>query len=204
MHNLRLAIARLILGLPRPSKVANARRLRRLGEKVELFIIREATIADIPALSTLHVKTWGETYWNIKHPPTYEIREYQWKEQFKVTDGSWFCFVIENSHGQLIGFTRGRRRDDPDYPGELNKIYLLREYQRLGLGRRLMGLVARRFISQGISAMAAYVDPQNPSCYFFETLGAKWLIEKNGKPNRSWYCWQDLHRLAYITGEWDK
>jgi GNAT superfamily N-acetyltransferase len=198
MSKHRLAIARFILGLPRPSKAANFRRLRKLGEKVESFIIREAISSDIPALSALHVKTWSETYWNVKHPPAYEVREHQWKEQFNVTDRSWFCFVIENSRGQLVGFTRGRINNDSKYPGELNKIYLLREYQRLGLGHRLMGHVARRFISMGITAMAAYVDPRNPSCYFFETLEAKWLIEKDGRPNHNWYCWQDLQRLASI------
>ena len=37
--------------------------------------------------------------------------------------------------------------------GELNKLYVLRRYQRLGLGRRLVCLVARRFLGQGISSM---------------------------------------------------
>jgi len=65
-----------------------------------------------------------------------------------VTDGSWFCFVVENRKGELVGFAKGKtynHSDLPDFSGELNKIYLLREYQRLGLGRRLVGCVARRF-----------------------------------------------------------
>lgn len=103
--------------------------------------------ADIPALAALHVKTWSETYWSVRHPPNYELREYQWREQFQKTDGKWFCFVVEDRKGALVGFAKGAAyasSDLPDYSGELNKIYLLRDYQRLGLGRQLVGHVARR------------------------------------------------------------
>jgi hypothetical protein len=27
--------------------------------------------------------------------PTYEIREWQWREAFAKADGSWFCFVVD-------------------------------------------------------------------------------------------------------------
>jgi hypothetical protein len=44
--------------------------------------------------------------------------------------------------------------------------------------------------------MAAYVDPRNPSCGFFERLGARWLREPDGRVNFSWYVWDDLAALA--------
>ena len=40
--------------------------------------------------------------------------------------------------------------------------------------------------------MAAYVDPRNPSCGFFERLGGRWLVEPEGYVNFSWYIWRDL------------
>ena len=52
---------RLLAGLSRPSKAANARRLRARGETLASFTIREATAADIPALAQLHVTTWNAT-----------------------------------------------------------------------------------------------------------------------------------------------
>ena len=87
MKNFVNAIARIVFGLRRPSKAANRRLLRARGENLESLTIREAIPEDIPALAALHVKTWKETYWNVKNPPTYGIREQQWREQFKVTDG---------------------------------------------------------------------------------------------------------------------
>src|SRR5262245_31943874 len=132
------AVVRVLGGFRRPSKAANMRRLRERGEILTSIAIREAMPEDLPALAALHVKTWAETYWNVKNPPSYLIRERQWREQFTVTDGSWFCFVVANPKGELVGFAKGTSdlsEDPPDRSGELNKIYLLREYQRLGLGR---------------------------------------------------------------------
>jgi ribosomal protein S18 acetylase RimI-like enzyme len=163
-------------------------------------VIREAIPADIPALAHLHVKTWNATYPGVPSPPTYDVRERQWREAFAVKDGSWFCFVIEDDNSQLIGFAKGKRydhRDLPDFSGELNKIYLLQEYQRLGLGRRLVGHVARRFLSQGICSMVVFTEPENPSCRFYEALEAEKILAKNGEFHGA-YGWRDLSRLVSI------
>ena len=126
--------------------------------------------------------------------------EYQWRQAFQSADGSWFCFVIEESSGELIGFAKGQRYahpDQPDFAGELNKIYLLREYHRRGLGRRLLGHVARRFLSQGISTMLLFGDARNPSNGFYETFGADKLFAANGEFHGG-YGWRDLRKLASI------
>jgi ribosomal protein S18 acetylase RimI-like enzyme len=111
-----------------------------------------------------------------------------------------FCFVIENQHGELVGFAKGTRYAHPDLPnysGELSKIYLLPEYQRLGLGRRLVGHLARRFLAQGISTMLLFADAGNPSCRFFEALRAEKILDAAGKFHGG-YGWRDLRTLAAI------
>jgi hypothetical protein len=55
--------------------------------------------------------------------------------------------------------------------------------------------VVQRFLQSGVTAMAAYVDPRNPSCGFFERIGGNWLIEPDGHVNFSWYVWRDLASL---------
>jgi ribosomal protein S18 acetylase RimI-like enzyme len=174
--------------------------LEERGETIGSFTIREAGESDIPDLAALHVKTWNETYRTVKHKPTFQVRNYQWKEQFKITDGSWFCFVVENQKKELIGFAKGKTyasEELPGYSGELNKIYLLREYQRLGLGRKLIGQVVRRFLCQGITSMVLFGSSENPSGYFHEALGAKKLYSKNGEFHGG-YGWKDLKKLASI------
>lgn len=193
-------IGRFIMGLRRPSKSTNVRRLREWGETLESFTIREVTPDDLSALAALHVQTWADTYWTVKNPPTYEIREHQWREQFQVKDGSWFCFVVQNREGRLIGFAKGEKyshADLPDFGGELSKIYLLLEYQRLGLGRLLMGHVARRFLNMGINSMVLFSVPQNPSCRFHEALHGERLYDKKGDFHGG-YGWRDLQKLSEI------
>ena len=168
---------------------------------MKTFSIREATLADVPVLARLHVTTFNETHAPLRMDgPTYEVREYQWRQTFQSADGSWFCFVIEGPIGELIGFAKGQRyahSDQPDFAGELNKLYLLREYHRRGLGRRLLGHVARRFLSQGINSMLLFGDARNPSNGFYEALGADKLFAANGEFHGG-YGWRDLRQLASV------
>jgi ribosomal protein S18 acetylase RimI-like enzyme len=200
MKNFSTSIQRFVLGLKRPSKQTNNRLLNERSESLLSLMIREARIDDIPALAALHVKAWSETYWTTLSPPAFKIREYQWQQQFKITDGSWFCFVVENKNSQLVGFAKGKAYSHPDLPefsGELNNIYLLRKYQRLGLGRKLVGHVARRFLTKGIFNMVLFGTAANPSSAFHDTLEGERLYARNGEFHGG-YCWRDLKRLAEI------
>jgi GNAT superfamily N-acetyltransferase len=86
---------------------------------------------------------WNATYAPmLMKGPRVEVRERQWREAFAKPDG-WFSFVVENSSGELVGFAQGAVSEQPEYGGELNEICLLRACQRMGLGRRLIGHVAR-------------------------------------------------------------
>lgn len=168
---------------------------------MKTVIIREATSADVPALARLHVTTFNETHAPVlMNGPTYEVREYQWRQAFQSADGSWFCFVIEDPNGELIGFAKGQpyaHGDHSDFAGELNKIYLLREFHRRGLGRRLLGHVAHRFLSHDISSMLLFGDARNPSNLFYEAMGADRLFAANGEFHGG-DGWRDLRRLASI------
>jgi len=166
------------------------------GEKPEDIVIRDAVVDDIPQLAAVHVKAWNETY-HVRRPPTYEIREYQWKEQFGTPDGSWFCLVVENKKGELIGFAKGKKyahSDLPGHSGELNKIYLLQSYHRLGIGRRLFYQVAKRFLDMGISSIVLFGVPQNPTCAFHEAMGGKKLFNKKGGFDGG-YEWKNLEEV---------
>lgn len=165
------------------------------------LIFREATSADIPALAHLHVDAWRATYERIyplteHETPTYEIREHQWINAFKTLDNSWFCYVVQDQD-TLVGFAKGIPSAHPDFPGELSKIYLLRDYHRQGLGRKLMGYTARWFLGKDISSMLLHADAKNPSCRFFEAMGGEKLLTARGEFHGS-YGWRDLRRLAEL------
>ena len=92
-----------------------------------------------------------------------------------------------------MGFAQCNKSDHPEFAGELNKIYFLRDYQRVGLGRRLLGHVARRFISQGVHSMWLFGDARNPSNRAWLALGAEKTDDDPGVGN---YGWRDLRDLA--------
>ena len=191
--NLRNSIIRFVNGLRRPSKRTNQLLMKRRGQSLNAFVIREATSEDIHDLALLHVKTWSETYGG--NGPRLGVRQFQWKEMFKVPQRDWFVLVIENPAGELVGFAKGQPYkhdgDLSEFRGELNKFYVLRDYQRLGLGRKLLSAVAQRLISMDIHNMVLFGIPQNPSCRFHEAMGGKKMYGKNGEFHGG-YIWEKL------------
>lgn len=181
-------------GLMRPTRRGNLRRLRRRGESLESLRIRDANAADVPALARLHVQTWNATYapFGLRGPVA-EVRERQWREKFAARDADWLCLLVERSTGELVGFVQAARSDNPDYEGELRRIHLLRDYQRLGLGSRLIGQVARHFLSRGIRSMWLYGDARNPSVRAWLALGAE---KCDADPDSGNYGWRDITPLA--------
>jgi ribosomal protein S18 acetylase RimI-like enzyme len=196
MKRLVNALWRTSIGLTRPSRRANLRRLARRGESLESLRIREALPADIEALARLHVTTWNATYAPMgARGPSVEVRAKQWRDAFARGDPDWFCLVVERPDGVLVGFAQANRSDNPDYEGELGKIHLLRGYQRLGLGSRLVGHVARRFLARGIRSMWLFGDARNPSSRAWEALGASKCDDDPGSGN---YGWRDIGPLARL------
>lgn len=167
-----------------------------------LFHVRNATTDDIPALAQLHVQTFNETHRGGRPGgPSYELRERQWREAFTVTDGSWFCFVVEDDGGDLVAFAKGTPHDGgvPGFAGELDKIYALQRVQRRGLGRLLLCSVAHQFLSRGVTSMLLFGEATNPSNAFYEAFGAERLFSDTGEFNGV-YGWRDLHMLVGKCG----
>ena len=130
----------------------------------------------------------------VMRPPTFAIRQWQWQELFSKKERNWFVYVIEKKDGSLIGFTKGRMEEDGS--GNLNKIYLLREYQRLGLGKKMFCLVIKRFLSISINRMTVFAEASNPSCRFYEKMGGQKMRNDDGSVNHGNYEWKDLGKIS--------
>ena len=166
------------------------------------FHIRHASSDDVPALARLHVLTFNQTHRGGRSGgPSYELRERQWREAFEVTDGSWFCFVVEDDNGELVAFAKGTPHDGgvPGFTGELNKIYALQRVHRQGVGRLLLCNVALRFLHQGVTSMLPFGEATSPSNGFYEAFGAMRLYSDSGEFNGG-YGWPDLHVLVDRCG----
>lgn len=179
------------------------RLLNKQGYMPDDFLIREATAKDIAKLAALHVKAWSETYPKLRLAPSLPIREGQWADEFAQPSHTWFCFVIEDPQQVLVGFALGKTYHNPDMPeytGELNKLYLLKTYQRLGLGRRLVCQAVNKFLERGISSMILLSEATNPAGVFYEKIGGRRLYAPNDVFYGA-YGWTDLNELAELCSQ---
>ena len=161
------------------------------------LVLREATIVDLRPLAELHVRTFNETHVGpFGSGPTYATREWQWREKLSETDAVHFVLVLETATKQLVGFIWCHpTKDNPQWAARLNKIYLLREYQRRGLGKRMVAAAVDRLLENGLTSMALFTETDNePACNFYEQLGGERQLDEQGQFG-GMYGWADLRKL---------
>jgi GNAT superfamily N-acetyltransferase len=167
--------------------------------------IRKAIVNDAAGIAQVHVDSWISTYSGIIPTEyldklTYESRQKLWENNILELD----VFVAENNEGRIIGFSTGRTERTgrhKGFDGELSSIYLLKEYQGKGIGKRLLNSVVNTLRSKGINSMLVLVLEDNPSRYFYEAMGAQMLdkieLEIGGKKlNEIVYGWDEISKLA--------
>ena len=159
--------------------------------------LREATIDDLHALAELHVRTFNETHLGpFGSGPTYATRASQWRDKLAESDATHFVLVLETPTKQLVGFIWCHpTNDNPRWAARLNKIYLLREYQRRGLGKRMVAAAVDRLLDHGLTSMALFTEVENePACNFYDQLGGERQLNERGD-FEGMYGWPDLRRL---------
>ena len=162
------------------------------------IVLREARESDIPGLADLHVRTFRETHGG---GPNVDTRQQQWRAKF-MSGQLLFLVVLEDQAGELVGFASGERHGDAElsaYGGELNKIYLLRKYQRQGHALRLLCAAAGRFLRRGVTSMLLFGDARSRSNGFYEAMGGERLYAPTGEFHGG-YGWPDLARLLSLCG----
>lgn len=149
--------------------------------RVEITL-RDIVPGDAGALAHVLITAEQQTFRGLVPDPCLEFTEAEsaanW-QQF-LTEGlpnGDFMIAAHTETGEVIGYTWGGPYDDPTYRGELHQIAVLPEYQGYGVGRRLVGEVARRLAEQHIHSMRVEVLHVNPNRAFYERLGAALVAE---------------------------
>lgn len=144
--------------------------------------IREAKPSDALGIARVRVDSWRTTYRGIIAQEyldalSYKAKEEQWAgiltdAESEGTEGKRFTLVAEEEN-KVIGFASGgeERSGDQVYRGELYAIYLLREWQRKGIGRLLFEKSVQILIRDGFDSILVWVLSKNPSRSFYESLG---------------------------------
>lgn len=167
--------------------------------------IRLAALSDTKGIAKVHVDSWRSTYTSIisneyLNNLSYEGREKLWEENMAKNK----VYVAESEAGEIVGFSTGgneRSGKYTGYSGELYAIYILKEYQGQGIGKKLIDPVIEDLIKLDIYSMIVLVLEQNSSRYFYEAIGGKQidLIEvkmAGQKMNELVYGWDDIRSLS--------
>ena len=112
--------------------------------------------------------------------------------------------LVAETQGLVVGWAVGGPNRDIafDYAGELYAIYLLPDYQRRGIGRKLTVAVAGWLVDRKLNSMILWVLEQNhPARRFYEVLGGGHCGKRQtvigGAPlSEVSYGWDDLGPLV--------
>jgi ribosomal protein S18 acetylase RimI-like enzyme len=146
---------------------------------------RRATPADAPAIARVRIDSWRTTYRGLI-PDAYldgmqlDPSIAMWDRVLSAAQATVSIFVATHDD-EVIGFAAGNRLKEPreGLDAEITAIYLRREYQRVGLGHRLCGLVVDAQRAQGATGMIVWVISGNRAARkFYEQLGGTLLIEQ--------------------------
>ncbi|MCR2805710.1 GNAT family N-acetyltransferase [Paenibacillus soyae] len=150
--------------------------------------VREASIADAEGIAFVHVNSWKTTYAGILSESylaglSLEDRKKSWIWTFEHQAEHENIFVAVNKEDKIVGFSCGGQNRNKEYKhdGELYAIYLLKEYQGVGIGRSLFQSVIVALKSNGCASMMLWVLKDNPSLGFYRSQGGQQVGQKNIK-----------------------
>jgi GNAT superfamily N-acetyltransferase len=162
------------------------------------YIIRHATLDDIPALAALHCQGWKDSYEELV-PQNYldglnadEFSE-KWTKWFK--DGVATTLIAEAEDGAAAGFSMfgplktpipGQSAIRPTYSSELYAIYLGKDHWGHGLAQQFFAETVSSLKEQKHYSMALWVVGGNKrACKFYDKMGGqrigKKMVEIGGK-----------------------
>lgn len=159
-------------------------------------------------MGIVHVDTWRSTYRGIV-PDAYldslshESSGAKWRQRLMSRELGRLHLVAEADDGRIVGIAEAGLNEDqkfPSYEAQIYTLYILKDYQHMGIGRMFMRAVAERLIEMGIEDLLVWVISRNPSRGFYARMGGRLLgastFNIHGQDiEESAYGWDDLSVL---------
>jgi GNAT superfamily N-acetyltransferase len=172
------------------------------------IVIRRAAPRDAEAIARVRIDAWRTTYRDMI-PAAYldgmrlDASTALWDKVLTAGPNSASVFVATRGD-EIVGFAAGNMLAEPRFElnAELTAVYLRREFQRVGIGRRLIAAVVDAQRAHGATGMIVWVIAANkPARAFYEALGAELVIEQAFQWDgmdllEDGYGWHDLEALA--------
>ena len=162
-----------------------------------LFIdTRRADAGDAFGISAVHDASWRQAYTGL-------IPHKALDTMIRRRDPKWWTRAIRNStrimvletEGQIVGYaTLGPNRVSAlSQEGEVYELYLLPEYQGVGLGKKLFLAARQELTNLGMKGCVVWVLEDNaPAMQFYGNAGGRDIAEGNETFNG-----KTLNKVAY-------
>jgi GNAT superfamily N-acetyltransferase len=125
-----------------------------------------------------------------------------WRQRISDPESNLEMYVALQGD-EVVGIAGGGRESsgEAQFTGELYLIYILENFQKRGIGRRLVSAVAKALQQRGIRSMIVWVFKASPYRMFYEALGGLYVGEKDreiwGEVYKlAGYGWEDLEALV--------
>jgi ribosomal protein S18 acetylase RimI-like enzyme len=84
---------------------------------------------------------------------------------------------VAEDAGRIVGFITGgcERNGDDIYSGEIYTLYVLKQFQRRGIGEKLVTSLATRLNQDGIYSMLVRVLKLNPYRRFYQKINGTYI-----------------------------
>ena len=177
-----------------------------------MIVIRRTSLADAAGTARVHALSWKSAYRGIVPDDFLEAIDVDaWAERHRrsmVEDPQDFVSYVAELEGEIVGWALGGPNRDSalGFSAELFTLYLLPEYVRQGIGRRLVRAVAESLVELGFGSLVLWVLADNrPARQFYEAMGGQYVAEKQYPIGgvslvEVAYGWDDLKTLLEIAG----
>ena len=162
-----------------------------------LVLVRDARLADAPALTALFRETWEHTYRGIiPHVHLESMIRRRGLAWWRTTIRSRDTLLLLEFNGQAVGYaTCGAARSRGDFKSEIYELYLLPDFQGLGFGEHLFEACRHSLDEQRLRSLMVWALAQNEAAVSF-------YYRRGGRPVATTYERLGGARLEKIAFGW--
>ena len=139
----------------------------------ERAVIRRAEVTDLSKVETVARATWPVAYAGIIPDEVQRRLLDSWyspESLRRALAAQGASFFVAESRGEVIGFAQFVRRSSESV--ELTRIYVLPDWQRSGIGMRLLAVGLAEFTEEGLKQVTVQVERENRNGRrFYERAG---------------------------------
>jgi len=142
------------------------------------FQIRSGTTEDIKDINFVNRKTWKTSYIGLIDQDFLDKLETDiTEERIKVIKGAMTkgdsAFVVALAQNQIVGMIRYSKSsaDKTLREAEIRAFYILEEYQKMGLGTKMLSFAAKEMLEAGYKKLVICCLDKNPANQFYIKAG---------------------------------